>query len=189
MARTQVPGHQVRDGGLTRDDMNILTPGEAMVTRLIAGSGIALSETGSEEGTGEVTINFSQEAELDKQRVDAIFYTAIPDTGSLALGTDNLVPFTVCGFIIAALSHIHQAGVVVSEVDPDNAFALRLYSDPTGTPTLVYTLVTLPTNNKLIVAADLELTLDPGEYGLFIDRVGGSGKSSFKFGYGMIASG
>lgn len=189
MARTQVPGHQVRDGGLTRDDMNILTAGEAMITRLLAGSGVVLSETGGESGTGEVTVGLTTSAEQDRQRIDATFSTAVPGTGSLSLGTDNLLPFTVCGFIIAADTEIHQAGLVVSKVDPDNAYALRIYSDPTGTPVLVHTLVTLPTNTRIIGIASLDLALPAGEYGLFIERTSGNGKSKFKSGYGMIAFG
>jgi len=169
--------------------MNIVTPGEAMITRLVAGSGVTLDETGGDTGTGEVTASVDYDVVVDKQRVDATFSAAVPHTGSLALGTDNLIPFTVCGFAITETTIIRQASLVVSEIDPDRSFVLRLYSDPTGTPVLVHTLVTLPVSTRLIGTDSLNLALSPGEYGLFVDRISGSGKSKFKFGYGMIAFG
>lgn len=57
MPRTQVKGSQVSDGTVQRVDMDVSTPGEAVITKVIAGSGISLSSTGVDTGTGDVTIS------------------------------------------------------------------------------------------------------------------------------------
>lgn len=56
MSPTEVTGRQVKDGSIQRKDLDITTTGEAVVRKLIAGSGISLSETGADSGTGDVTI-------------------------------------------------------------------------------------------------------------------------------------
>ena len=48
---------QIVDHGVYRDDLNITTSGEAVITKVIAGTNITLSSTGVDTGTGDVTIN------------------------------------------------------------------------------------------------------------------------------------
>jgi len=57
MARTQVKGQQVEDGSIEKVDLCIDKPGASVITRVLPGNGIALSSTGIDEGTGDVTIN------------------------------------------------------------------------------------------------------------------------------------
>ena len=69
MARTQIPGTQIRDdsiesidikdGDIGRDDINITSTGKALVTKVLAGSDISIDYTGVDVGTGDVTINFN----------------------------------------------------------------------------------------------------------------------------------
>jgi len=56
MAQTQFKGNQVADGSIRRADMDVSTPGSAVVVRLIAGAGISLASTGPDAGTGDVTV-------------------------------------------------------------------------------------------------------------------------------------
>lgn len=56
MAKTDIRSGQVRDGEIRRANLNTADSGDAVVTRLVAGSGISLSETGVDTGTGDVTI-------------------------------------------------------------------------------------------------------------------------------------
>lgn len=66
MGRTLVTGVQIgdgtiqsvdiEDGGVKRSDLNTTSTGEAVITKIIAGSGIEISETGVDSGTGDVTI-------------------------------------------------------------------------------------------------------------------------------------
>jgi hypothetical protein len=57
MARTQLRGTQVLDSDITKDDLNITLPGKAVICQVHAGTGITLSSTGVDPGTGDVTIN------------------------------------------------------------------------------------------------------------------------------------
>jgi hypothetical protein len=56
MARTQVRGGQVTDETIGRSDLVIATAGEAVVAKIVAGTGISLSGTGADTGTGDVTV-------------------------------------------------------------------------------------------------------------------------------------
>jgi hypothetical protein len=58
MARTQITGYQVLDQSINRDDVDITTAGKALITKILAGSGIIIdSSTGVDSGTGDVTIS------------------------------------------------------------------------------------------------------------------------------------
>jgi len=59
MPRTQVNGTQVSDGSIGRADLNTTTAGSAVITKLIAGTGVTMTFTGADSGTGDVTINSS----------------------------------------------------------------------------------------------------------------------------------
>jgi hypothetical protein len=56
MATTNVRGGQVKDGSIQRADLDVSTVGSAVIAKLIQGAGIALSSTGGDAGTGDVTI-------------------------------------------------------------------------------------------------------------------------------------
>ena len=57
MGITTVPSRQIRDADVNRDDLDTTTVGKAVVRKLIQGTGISLSATGADAGTGDVTIN------------------------------------------------------------------------------------------------------------------------------------
>ena len=57
MARTKVRKPQIKTGTIQRRNMNVSTPAKAVVTKIIAGTGVTLSETGIDSGTGDVTLN------------------------------------------------------------------------------------------------------------------------------------
>lgn len=57
MPATQIRGTNVLNGTISRDDLDINTVGKAVVSNIIQGSGITLSSTGGESGTGAVTIS------------------------------------------------------------------------------------------------------------------------------------
>lgn len=59
MARTQLAGTAILDGSLQRDDFDVTTPGQAVITKVIAGDEIELSSTGGDPGTGDVTVKVS----------------------------------------------------------------------------------------------------------------------------------
>lgn len=57
MARTQQTGQQIADGSVQRSDLDVSTAGEAVTRKIIAGTGISITSTGVDAGTGDVTIN------------------------------------------------------------------------------------------------------------------------------------
>lgn len=59
MGRTQVSAKQLLNGSLQREDMDITTPGNAMLVQVVAGDEIVLESTGGDEGTGVVTVAVS----------------------------------------------------------------------------------------------------------------------------------
>lgn len=58
MTRTFFSGiSNVGDGTVLRGDLNTTLAGSAVITRVLAGTGVTLSSTGVDVGTGDVTIN------------------------------------------------------------------------------------------------------------------------------------
>lgn len=57
MAVTNVRGRQLRDDDVYRQDLNTTVSGSAVIRKVIAGTGISLSSTGVDTGTGDVTIS------------------------------------------------------------------------------------------------------------------------------------
>lgn len=57
MAATVVRGAQVKDGSIGRVDCDVSTVGQAVLVKAIQGTGITLSSTGADAGTGDVTIS------------------------------------------------------------------------------------------------------------------------------------
>jgi hypothetical protein len=59
MPQTRIRGSVIEDGSILRADLNTVTPGSAVITKVLAGSGISITSTGVDAGTGDVTINAS----------------------------------------------------------------------------------------------------------------------------------
>lgn len=57
MGQTQIGGSLVKDGSIGRDDLDASTAGKAVIRKVIAGTNVTISSTGSDAGTGDVTIN------------------------------------------------------------------------------------------------------------------------------------
>lgn len=57
MAVTGLRGRQILDDSVVRGDLNTTTAGDAVIRKIIAGTGVSISSTGVDAGTGDVTIN------------------------------------------------------------------------------------------------------------------------------------
>ena len=57
MAATQLSSNEI--GSVQRNDFDIITSGQAVITKIIAGTNHSITSTGVDPGTGDVTINFS----------------------------------------------------------------------------------------------------------------------------------
>ena len=59
MARTQIPTTLIEDGSIRRVDINTVTTGQALATRIFVNSPLTISSTGVDSGTGDVTLGLS----------------------------------------------------------------------------------------------------------------------------------
>ena len=59
MGVTRVTGKNIKDASVQRSDLDISTTGEAVIRKAVAGTGVSLSSTGADAGTGDVTISIS----------------------------------------------------------------------------------------------------------------------------------
>ncbi len=59
MAITQITSRQLGSNSVNKDDIDTTTTTKALITKVIAGSNITISSTGVDAGTGDVTINVS----------------------------------------------------------------------------------------------------------------------------------
>jgi hypothetical protein len=58
MPQTKVRGSQLKPATVQRKDLNVDTVGQAVVTKIIFGTGASAStSTGVDSGTGDVTLN------------------------------------------------------------------------------------------------------------------------------------
>jgi len=57
MATTVVRGGQIQDSTIQRVDLDTSTVGQAVIAKVVQGTGISISSTGGDSGTGDVTIN------------------------------------------------------------------------------------------------------------------------------------
>ena len=57
MPATTIPGRQVRDSDIGREDLNTANTGRAVATKIVQGTGMYITSTGADAGTGDVTIN------------------------------------------------------------------------------------------------------------------------------------
>lgn len=59
MPRTTLTGRQISDGSVQFADIDTVTSGQALITKIVAGTNINITSTGVDPGTGNVTINAS----------------------------------------------------------------------------------------------------------------------------------
>ena len=55
MAKTRIRSAQLRK--VQRKDLTVSTAGKAVVTKIIAGTGVTITWTGADQGTGDVVLN------------------------------------------------------------------------------------------------------------------------------------
>jgi hypothetical protein len=79
MGVTTVRSKQIRDNTIAREDLNVTDSGKAIIAKIVAGTGIVLSETGPDAGTGDVTV---------KVQENKYPYFTVPDD-PLTVGTNK----------------------------------------------------------------------------------------------------
>lgn len=57
MAVTKITTRQLGPNSVNRNDVDSTTTGVALITKVVAGTNMSISQTGVDPGTGDVTIN------------------------------------------------------------------------------------------------------------------------------------
>ena len=65
-----IESEDIKDQGVGRSDLNTTVAGEAVITKVIAGNRIEITQTGVDSGTGDVTANVIEKYRDFSQRVD-----------------------------------------------------------------------------------------------------------------------
>jgi hypothetical protein len=86
MAITSIRGKQIVDGSVQRADLDTTTVGQAVAAKLVQGTNIALSSTGADAGTGDVTISATG---INATTTTAVGSFTVPASGSTT--TANVV--------------------------------------------------------------------------------------------------
>ncbi len=174
MPRTQIFGDQVDDTTITRVDLNFETAGQAVTRKIIAGTGVTISEDGVDAGTGDVTINSEADA---VQRITSTLANKVPGAGDSYLTHDGQIAHSNVPIILTDTFELQEATISVNVIDT-NEYTLRIY-DISGTPTLIASLVVLTASSLKAVATGLTINLPADDYGLILERTAGSGSSTF----------
>ena len=69
MPLTQTTGRQIADGSIERVDLNTTKTGAAVITKVIAGTGVTIANTGVDAGTGDVTISVNSSGATSQSSV------------------------------------------------------------------------------------------------------------------------
>jgi hypothetical protein len=124
MARTQIRSGQLGDGEVQRDDLNATTTGQAVVKKLVESTGVQLTSTGVDAGTGDVTV--------------ATRAADVSTAGHVSIGTQTFGGRkTFDGQYVSGPIHDNGnsgSGTVTIDWDNGNSQLLTL----TGSPTLAF---------------------------------------------------
>jgi hypothetical protein len=106
MAVTNVRGTQVLDASIQRRDCDVSTVGQSVLVKVLPGTGISISATGGDAGTGDATISMSSSI-ASWVEVTGTAQTAAIDTGyilnNVALVTLTLPTTAAVGDVVAVV--------------------------------------------------------------------------------------
>lgn len=125
MAVTTIESSQIRASAVQRSDLNTGTVGQAVVAKIIQGTGVNLSSTGADAGTGDVTVSAPPSA----------------NTGNLlTTGTDSLLYLPPSALdpeiTLVRMRSFNAIGNPNFEVDQRNYGASVALVPPFGSPTV-----------------------------------------------------
>ena len=88
MAGVQLSGKQVKDGSIQRVDIDVVTTGSALITKVVGSARVTLSSTGVDAGTGDVTLDLGTTGVTANtyQSVTVDIYGRVTAAGSLTSG-------------------------------------------------------------------------------------------------------
>jgi hypothetical protein len=125
MGKTFVRSTNIEDGGVKRADLNTATSGDAVTTKIVQGTGISLSSSGADSGTGDVTVG-----------IDSTVTTL---TGAQTLTNKRFTPRVTT--IASNATWSPSADTDDEYVITAQAVAVTTISNPSGTPVDGQTLI------------------------------------------------
>lgn len=125
MARTQVGGKLIADGSIQRADLDTSTAGQAVITKVVAGTHVSITQTGADDGTGDVTINVEGVEPADSAIQTHITSTHAP---SDAQKNSNITKAEIEAKLTGEISsHSHAGGTGSSSRNIDGGSPSSVY--------------------------------------------------------------
>lgn len=158
MAATNIRSRQIKDADIIRDDVNTTTSGSALITKAVSGTGVSLSSTGIDAGTGDVTIALASGV------VTAGTYNQVTvDTyGRVTSGTtvSSGSGYTVASVSTTPYTETATSGTKVLLVTASSAITINLPTAVGNTAT--YIIKKVSGANSVTIDANSTQTIDGG---------------------------
>ncbi len=154
--------------------LDILGSGTSVTTKIIAGTGVSITETGADTGTGFVTINVA------RRFLHATLPTPVPGSGESFLRHQGNIPHSIVPVVLEVNYQLKEVSIAVDKADASNGYTVKFYTDPAGTPSLQHSPLVLASTNLTAAVTGLSLAMNSGDWGVSLDRTSGSGGSDFK---------
>lgn len=149
--------------------LDITTPGKAVITKAVAGVGIALDSTGVDDGTGFVTLNVDATKLSPAVYAGSLTSKIVGPSGTIAFLEHDGVLHSEAGFYITEASKLVSMVVNVEEADPLSSYELILYANPSSTPSEIHH-IDLSDDERVSYENALSIDLPIGEYGLALKK-------------------
>lgn len=167
---------------VTKTKIDISTPGEASITNVIAGTGVTITETGADTGTGAVTINSAAGSDKTYMTFMAHRDEKLEKSGIQWFQASDKTPHNDVGFYIPKAGILRYMWMTADKTDNSEDWQLRLYRNPTTGSRVNEQTFVLVTSQRTWVSGVLNVNLVAGEYGLAGRRNGGaSDDSNFEY--------
>jgi hypothetical protein len=163
MGATQISTRQIAAGGVNIDDLDITTTGKAVVTKLVAGTGVTFTQTGVDAGTGVVTINASGGGGVSSVAALTLGTTGTDLNSSVATATTTPVitlnvpdaSVTARGVVTIAAQTFGGQKTFAGSVTASTALAAGTIISPT---------LLAAANSDVLIGLDINPTFTPGAF-------------------------
>ena len=120
----KLKSEQIKDGEVKRDDINVDETGQAVIRKIIAGTGVIITSTGVDAGTGDVTIQATGTgtAVTFTQAV-----TADPATDITALEAEELTDTSVTELHKHSNLYVPNGSVAALQTNADSGIIIPAY--------------------------------------------------------------
>ena len=158
MGNTNIRSRQIKDADILKADINTTTTGSALITKVVSGTGISLSSTGVDAGTGDVTVSLASgvatAGTYDAVTVDTYGRVTSGTVGGSGSG------YTVASVSTTPYTDTATSGTKVLLVTASSAITINLPTAVGNTAT--YIIKKISGANSVTVDAFSTQTIDGG---------------------------